>query len=88
MAAENRISGLPQVHGEATTDDATSKASPPCTNCGALAPTVDSDSSLISKQGWRLVLETDATGRRLGAWSCPTCWSRRRSASRSSIRSQ
>jgi hypothetical protein len=81
MAYEFRTSDLPLAHaGEGLDDDAGGRASSFCTNCGAKAPMADSESTLISRRGWRLVLETDAAGCRVGAWRCPTCWSRHRSA--------
>lgn len=85
MAYEYRTSNLPLAYDYEMFDgDAGTKVSSLCTNCGAKAPSADSESTLISKRGWRLVLETDAAGCRVGAWRCPTCWSRHRSAKRSS----
>jgi hypothetical protein len=49
---------------------------------------MNSDYSLISKRGWRLVLETDHFGHRLGAWRCPACWSRWRNTTRHSPSAQ
>lgn len=87
MAYEYRLSELPLAHTNEPSDDADAKASSLCRSCGAEAPTLDSENTLMSKRGWRLVLETDAAGRRVGAWRCPTCWSRHRTAKRLSTRS-
>jgi hypothetical protein len=86
MAYMHRPSELPAQQTD--DDDDAGKVSSYCTSCGAEAPTMDSESTLISKKGWRLVLEADAAGRRVGAWRCPTCWSRHRGAGRPSIRSR
>jgi len=85
-----RLNEPPQVHIEDPISDeggGGAKVSSRCTGCGTEAPTLDSDTTLISKRGWRLVLETDEAGCRVGAWRCPACWARHRNALRSSIRS-
>jgi hypothetical protein len=68
-------------------DDETIRVAPRCRTCGIEAPMLNSEQSLISKRGWRLVLETDLSGRRVGAWRCPECSTRRRTIMRSSIQS-
>ena len=52
---------------------------PRCTDCGETSPETNTNYTLISRQhGWRLVLQTDATGRRLAQWRCPKCWAAHR----------
>jgi hypothetical protein len=86
MVYEYRLSEMPPAYRGETPYDGTVKVARLCTNCGVEAPAADSENSLISKRGWRLVLETDALGRRIGSWRCPTCWSHRRRALRNSMR--
>jgi hypothetical protein len=60
---------------------------PTCKDCGAISPHTETNYTLISQQHrWRLVLYSDASGRRVAEWRCPTCWSRHRDAKRSTAR--
>jgi hypothetical protein len=76
-----------RLFNEEAFDEEPIRVAPKCKNCGAEAPIVSSSHSLISKRGWRLVLEVDASGRRVGAWHCPECSTRRRAVIRNSLRS-
>lgn len=52
---------------------------PRCGGCGAPAPPTDTNYTLISqKHGWRLVLQEDESGNRVGQWWCPACWAKKR----------
>jgi hypothetical protein len=49
---------------------------PTCIDCGASAPTTDTNYTLISATfGWRLTRRVLADGSRAVEWRCPTCWS-------------
>ncbi|MGA2449872.1 MAG: hypothetical protein ABTD50_14425 [Polyangiaceae bacterium] len=76
-----------RLFSEEAYDEEPIRVAPKCKICGAEAPAVSSDHSLISKRGWRLVLEVDLSGRRVGAWHCPECSTRRRAVMRNSMRS-
>ncbi|HEY4011779.1 MAG TPA: hypothetical protein VGM06_00460 [Polyangiaceae bacterium] len=52
---------------------------PQCDGCGAPSPPTDTNYTLISqKHGWRLVLQQDKSGQRVGKWWCPNCWAKER----------
>jgi hypothetical protein len=54
---------------------------PRCGGCRAPSPPTNSNYTLISqKHGWRLVLKEDESGNRVGQWSCPACWTKKRDA--------
>jgi hypothetical protein len=58
---------------------------PRCTDCGAQSPQTNTNYTLISQQhGWRMVFQSDASGRRLAEWRCPRCWAQYRDKTRAS----
>jgi len=58
---------------------------PRCADCGGESPETNTNYTLISQQhGWRLVLHSDASGRRFAEWRCPKCWTQHREKKRPS----
>jgi hypothetical protein len=50
-----------------------------CTDCRAVAPPADEDTTLISiAHGWRCVRGLTSAGRAKLDWWCPSCWAERR----------
>jgi hypothetical protein len=54
---------------------------PTCIDCGATAPTTDTNYTLISATfGWRLARRILPDGSRAVEWRCPTCWNAHKAA--------
>lgn len=87
MAPDRNSTEPERLFHEEDSEDEPIRVAPHCRTCGAEAPMMTSDESLVSKRGWRLVLETDLSGHRVGVWRCPECSTRRRNVIRNSIRS-
>jgi hypothetical protein len=77
----------PRAHsaGEETVNVKSDRPPPPsnnrlqhqCVDCKTLAPSTDSDHTLISAQhGWRLTRGKTAGGHNAMEWRCPACWGR------------
>ncbi len=57
--------------------DPDSKERRVCVDCNEIAPATETNYTLISQRhGWRLTRTTDAAGRKVMEWRCPTCFSR------------
>jgi hypothetical protein len=49
-----------------------------CIACGATAPTLGDDTTLLSQRGWRVTKEVNPQGGIFLNWRCPPCWKRHR----------
>ena len=45
-----------------------------CVDCSGTSPQSDTDHTLISSFGWRMMRRTAASGEHLAEWRCPACW--------------
>ena len=80
------MSEIRRIYSADPISDSPPKSTRQCKNCSNEAPGLSSDQTLVSSLGWRLVIDVDLFGHRVGEWHCPECWSRRRAA-RNSMRS-
>jgi hypothetical protein len=53
-----------------------SDAATVCCQCGAPAPNVNTNYTLISQTGWRLSRAPRSSGAVLMEWRCPACWAK------------
>jgi len=59
-----------------------------CVDCNEQSPQTETSYTLISSRyGWRLSLEEGPSGERVAIWRCPSCWTRHRSRTKSSLNS-
>jgi cytochrome c5 len=49
-----------------------------CCECGASAPNVNTNYTLISQTGWRLSRAPNVGGTIVMEWRCPACWAKRK----------
>jgi hypothetical protein len=74
-------SSLPFLRTRASPERAWKSTKTQCGGCRAPSPPTNSTYTLISqKYGGRLVLQEDESGNRVGQWSCPACWAKKRDA--------
>jgi hypothetical protein len=47
-----------------------------CIDCGKLSPPTNTDNTLTSSFGWRMLRKATDHGEMFNEWRCATCWSR------------
>jgi hypothetical protein len=47
-----------------------------CFDCGKLSPPTNTDNTLTTSFGWRMVRRPSEQGELRNEWRCPTCWAR------------
>ncbi len=55
-----------------------SEDAPDCFDCAKPAPQTNTNYTLISQTGWRLIRERQPNGTMINTWRCPQCWAKRR----------